>query len=176
MNAAGAADADDPRLAPLTAVALDLPEAKRERGDRRRRLHDEAGDLVVGDLAGIEAQPDPAAVADVGRAVEAVGLLVDQRLGDRHATFRVRGRAFAYLLVDHHGDGIVGLVVKAPPAVAESLIDEEPDRFYRPAYVGHRGWVGLRLDAGEVDDDQVTGLVVESYRLCAPKSLARAIT
>lgn len=127
MNAAGAADADDPRLAPLTAVALDLPEAKRERGDR-------------------------------------------------HATFRVRGRAFAYLLVDHHGDGIVGLVVKAPPAVAESLIDEEPDRFYRPAYVGHRGWVGLRLDAGEVDDDQVTGLVVESYRLCAPKSLARAIT
>jgi predicted DNA-binding protein (MmcQ/YjbR family) len=127
VNAAGAADADDPRLAPLTAVALDLPEAKRERGDR-------------------------------------------------HATFRVRGRAFAYLLVDHHGDGIVGLVVKAPPAVAESLIDEEPDRFYRPAYVGHRGWVGLRLDAGEVDDDQVTGLVVESYRLCAPKSLARAIT
>jgi predicted DNA-binding protein (MmcQ/YjbR family) len=127
VNAAGAADADDPRLAPLTAVALDLPEAKRERGDR-------------------------------------------------HATFRVRGRAFAYVLVDHHGDGIVGLVVKAPPAVAESLIDEEPDRFYRPAYVGHRGWVGLRLDAGEVDDDQVTGLVVESYRLCAPKSLARAIT
>jgi len=127
VNAAGAADADDPRLAPLTAVALDLPEAKRERGDR-------------------------------------------------HATFRVRGRAFAYLLVDHHGDGIVGLVVKAPPAVAESLIDEEPDRFYRPAYVGHRGWVGLRLDAGEVDDDEVTGLVVESYRLCAPKSLARAIT
>jgi len=127
VNAAGPADADDPRLAPLTAVALALPEAKRERGDR-------------------------------------------------HATFRVRGRAFAYVLVDHHGDGIVGLVVKAPPAVAESLIDEEPDRFYRPAYVGHRGWVGLRLDAGEVDDDQVTGLVVESYRLCAPKSLARAIT
>ena len=127
MNAAGAADADDPRLAPLTAVALDLPEAKRERGDR-------------------------------------------------HATFRVRGRAFAYLLVDHHGDGIVGLVVKVPPAVAERLIDDEPDRFYRPAYLGHRGWVGLRLDTGEVDVDEVTGLVVESYRLCAPKSLARAIT
>ena len=126
MNAAGAADADDPRLAPLTAVALDLPEAKRERGDR-------------------------------------------------HATFRVRGRAFAYLLVDHHGDGIVGLVVKAPPAVAESLIDEEPDRFYRPAYVGHRGWVGLRLDTATVDWNEVTGLVVESYRLCAPKSLARSI-
>ena len=127
MNAAGAADADDPRLAPLTAVALDLPEAKRERGDR-------------------------------------------------HATFRVRGRAFAYLLVDHHGDGIVGLVVKVPPTIAGRLIDGEPDRFYRPAYLGHRGWVGLRLDTGEVDVDEVTGLVVESYRLCAPKSLARAIT
>ena len=127
MNAAGAADADDPRLAPLTAVALDLPEAKRERGDR-------------------------------------------------HATFRVRGRAFAYLLVDHHGDGIVGLAAKAAPGAAEALIAEAPERFYRPAYLGHRGWVGVRLDTGAVDWDEVAGFVVDSYRLCAPKSLARAIT
>jgi predicted DNA-binding protein (MmcQ/YjbR family) len=93
----------------------------------------------------------------------------------RHASFRVRGRTFAYYLDDHHGDGIVGVNAKAAPGVAERLIDDEPDRYYRPAYLGHRGWVGLRLDTGAIDWGEVTGVVVESYRLCAPRSLARAI-
>jgi hypothetical protein len=94
----------------------------------------------------------------------------------RHAAFRVRGRTFVYFLDDHHGDGIVGLNAKAAPGAAEMLIAEDPERFYRPAYLGHRGWVGVRLDTGAVDWDEVAGFVVDSYRLCAPKSLARAIT
>jgi predicted DNA-binding protein (MmcQ/YjbR family) len=94
----------------------------------------------------------------------------------RHAAFRVRGRTFVYFLDDHHGDGIIGLNAKAAPGAAEMLIAEGPERFYRPAYLGHRGWVGVRLDTGAVDWDEVAGLVVDSYRLCAPKSLARAIT
>jgi hypothetical protein len=94
----------------------------------------------------------------------------------RHAAFRVRGRTFVYFLDDHHGDGIVGLAAKAAPGAAEALIAEAPERFYRPAYLGHRGWVGVRLDLGAVDWDEVAGFVVESYRLCAPKSLARAIS
>ena len=94
----------------------------------------------------------------------------------RHAAFRVRGRTFAYFLDDHHGDGIVGLNAKAASGAAEMLIAEDPERFYRPAYLGHRGWVGVRLDTGAVDWDEVAGFVVDSYRLCAPKSLARAIT
>jgi predicted DNA-binding protein (MmcQ/YjbR family) len=98
-----------------------------------------------------------------------------REVSGRHAAFRVRGRTFAYFLDDHHGDGIVGLNAKAAPGVAEQLIDAEPDRYYRPAYLGHRGWLGLRLDTAEVDWDAVTGVVVESYRLCAPKSLARSI-
>jgi predicted DNA-binding protein (MmcQ/YjbR family) len=93
----------------------------------------------------------------------------------RHAAFRVRGRTFVYYLDDHHGDGIVGLNAKAAPGVAERLIDERPDRFYRPAYLGHRGWVGLRLDTPALDWDEVAGVVVESYRLCAPRALARSI-
>jgi predicted DNA-binding protein (MmcQ/YjbR family) len=121
-----APDADDPRLARLSAICLELPEAKRE-------------------------------------------------VSGRHATFRVRGRTFAYFLDDHHGDGIVGLNAKAAAGIAETLIEDEPERFYRPAYLGHRGWIGLRLDTGSIDWDELTGVVVESYRLCAPKSLARAI-
>ena len=98
-----------------------------------------------------------------------------REVGGRHATFRVRGRTFTYFLDDHHGDGIVGLAAKAAAGVAETFIADAPDRFYRPAYLGHRGWVGLRLDTATVDWNEVTGLVVESYRLCAPKSLARSI-
>jgi predicted DNA-binding protein (MmcQ/YjbR family) len=93
----------------------------------------------------------------------------------KHSAFRVRGRTFAYYLDDHHGDGIVGLNAKAAPGVADRLIDSEPGRFYRPAYLGHRGWLGLRLDTPAIDWDEVAGVVVESYRLCAPRALARSI-
>ncbi len=88
---------------------------------------------------------------------------------DPHAGFRVRGRTFAYYLVDHRGnEGITGLVCKGDPV----LIEVEPDLFYRPAYLHHRGWVGYRLDTANVDWDRVEGLVVASYRMVAPKRLA----
>jgi hypothetical protein len=96
--------------------------------------------------------------------------------GDQHIAYEVRKRKFAYFLDDHHGDGKVALACKAPPGENEALIDEDPDRFFIPAYVGPRGWVGLRLDAGEVDWDRVEALVVESYRLVAPKGLARQLS
>ena len=93
----------------------------------------------------------------------------------RHAAFRVRGRTFAYWLDDHHGDGIVGLVCKARWGEADALVAAQPERFYTPAYVGPRGWVGLRLDGGEVDWTDVTDLVTESYLLVAPKRLGALV-
>jgi hypothetical protein len=94
----------------------------------------------------------------------------------RHATFRIRKRTFAYFLDDHRGnEGIVGLACKAPGGWSEALIEAEPDRFYRPAYLHHRGWVGLRLDTDSVDWDEVAEFVTESYLLTAPKSLAAQI-
>jgi predicted DNA-binding protein (MmcQ/YjbR family) len=97
----------------------------------------------------------------------------ERELHGRHARFRVRARTFAYFLDDHHGDGRVGLDAKAPEGAAEALIEAEPDRFHRPAYLGHRGWVGLHLDVGEIDWDEVAGVVAQSYMLVAPKRLAR---
>ena len=93
----------------------------------------------------------------------------------RHATFRVRKRAFAYWLDDHHGDGIVGLVCKARWGEADALVAGDPERFYRPAYVGPRGWVGVRLDRGHVDWTEVTDLVTESYLAVAPRRLAATV-
>ena len=93
----------------------------------------------------------------------------------RHAAFRVRRRTFAYWLDDHHGDGIVGLVCKARWGEAEALVAADPERFYTPAYLGPRGWVGLRLDGAEVDWTEVTDVVTESYLLVAPKRLAALV-
>jgi hypothetical protein len=93
----------------------------------------------------------------------------------RHATFRIRKRAFAYWLDDHHGDGRIGVVCKAHSGEADALVATDPERFYKPAYVGPRGWVGLRLDRSDVDWTEVTELVTESYLSMAPKKLAAQV-
>jgi hypothetical protein len=47
---------------------------------------------------------------------------------------------------DHHGDGRLALWCAAPAGVQEALVEAEPGRYFRPPYVGHRGWLGVRLD------------------------------
>jgi predicted DNA-binding protein (MmcQ/YjbR family) len=94
----------------------------------------------------------------------------ERALSGRHARFSVRRRTFAYLLDDHHGDGILGVVCKAPAGMAEGVVGADP-RYYAPAYLGPRGWVGLRLDTEAVDWDEVAGLITDSYALVAPKRL-----
>ncbi len=89
-----------------------------------------------------------------------------------HSRFVVRKKTFAYFLSDHHGDGIVALCVKVVPGESGELIASDSERFYRPAYLGANGWVGLRLDVGEIDWDEVTAFAANSYRLLAPKRLA----
>ena len=96
----------------------------------------------------------------------------DWERSGRHVTFRVRERTFAYLLDDHQGDGILGVVAKAAPGEAEALIAGQPQRYYAPAYLGPRGWIGLRLDVEPVDWEEVAGLVSDSYLMVAPKRLA----
>ena len=90
-----------------------------------------------------------------------------------HAAFVVRKKTFAYFLNDHHGDGIVSIACKVLPGDNTALANAQPARFYLPAYIGPRGWVALRLDIGEPDWGEVTELVKISYRLIAPKGLAR---
>ena len=68
-----------------------------------------------------------------------------------HAGFKVKKKVFAYFLNDHHGDGIVGLWCNVLPGENAALIAANPKRFYMPAYVGPRGWVGLCLDRPTMD-------------------------
>ena len=92
-----------------------------------------------------------------------------------HASFLVRKKIFSYFLNNHHGDGIVGVTAKVASGDNNALVAAQPDRFYLPAYIAHRGWVALRLDVGEVDWDEVAELMADSYRRVAPKTLAARI-
>ena len=87
-----------------------------------------------------------------------------------HATWRVRKKAFAYFLDNHHGDGIVAVCVRVPLAEARTMIAADPKRLYSPAYIGPRGWLGVRLDTARVDWTFVARLVAESHRKVAPAS------
>jgi hypothetical protein len=101
---------------------------------------------------------------------------VKRRVAGDHAAFDVRKKTFAYFLRDHHGDGIVGVTCKVLPGDNAALIAANPRKFYMPAYVGPRGWVGLRLDVGKVDWKEVEELLRHSYRLTAPKRLAESLS
>jgi hypothetical protein len=93
----------------------------------------------------------------------------------KHASFKVGKRIFAYYLDNHHGDGIVGLWCKVLPGENARLIEATPRKFYMPAYVGPRGWVGLRLDRRTVDWAEVNELIMGSYVQVAPKKLVRQL-
>ena len=94
-----------------------------------------------------------------------------ERLSHGSPTFFVRDKkTFVMYLDDHHGDGRLALWCAAPPGAQEELIETDPERFFRPPYVGHRGWIGVRLDR-DLDWDEVAGIVEEAFRQVAPKKL-----
>ena len=100
---------------------------------------------------------------------------VSERLSHGAPSWFVRGkRTLAMFLDDHHGDGILGLWCPAFPGVQEELVETEPDRFYRPPYVGPSGWIGVRLDRA-VDWAEVAAILTDSYRKVAPKTLVKQL-
>ncbi|HEY6803663.1 MAG TPA: MmcQ/YjbR family DNA-binding protein [Pyrinomonadaceae bacterium] len=93
-------------------------------------------------------------------------------VGEEHISFRLRKKIFAYYLFDHHGDGIIGFCCKSTLNEQRRLVRSDADSFFVPAYLGSRGWLGIRLDLDEVDWDTVTELAHQAYILIAPKKLA----
>lgn len=93
----------------------------------------------------------------------------------QHTSFTVRGRRFAWHLVDHHGDGRVSVECKAAPEVNRAMAEAEPARCYLPPYTARHGWVGVYLDVDGVDWDRVADLLVEAYVLTAPARLVARV-
>jgi len=85
----------------------------------------------------------------------------------------IGGKKFAYVSVDHHGDGKIALLVKISGVEEQTmLIDSDANCYYRPAYFGD-GWVGIRLDLGDTDWDHINDWVAKSWRAVAPKKLSK---
>ena len=82
-------------------------------------------------------------------------------------TFRVRHKIFVMAIT---GETPLALWCKAPPGSQAILVGADPQRFFVPPYVGHKGWVGMYLDR-RVDWHEVAAIVTRSYRLTAPKRL-----
>ena len=96
---------------------------------------------------------------------------VTERLSHGAPSFFVRGKkTFVTFMDDHHGDARLALWCAAPPGSQEELVAENPDRFFRPPYVGHRGWLGVRVDRGP-DWAEVCEVIEEAYRTVAPVAL-----
>ncbi len=70
----------------------------------------------------------------------------------------------------HHDNRFPHLWCAAPDGAQEDLVASSPERFFRPPYVGSRGWVGVRLD-GRVDWVLVESLCEDAYREVAPRRL-----
>ncbi len=101
---------------------------------------------------------------------------VSERLSHGAPTFFVGGkRAFVMCYPDgHHGERFAQTWCAAPAGVLEELLETEPDRFFRPPYVGTRGWIGVRLDqvAAEGEVEQICR---EAYLVVAPSRLAARV-
>ncbi|MDX2165785.1 MAG: MmcQ/YjbR family DNA-binding protein [Deltaproteobacteria bacterium] len=99
-----------------------------------------------------------------------------EKLAWGEATFRV-GKAekmFAMFSDNHHGDGRIAILCKAPPGVHEMLVEAEPERFFRPPYVGPSGWIGIRVDGRVVDWEEVADFLADAWRMTASRSLVAA--
>ena len=85
----------------------------------------------------------------------------------------VKGKKFAYVSINHHGDGRVAMLTKVSGADEQTmLIERDSDRFFRPAYYGD-DWIGIRLDLGGNDWSEIGDWLSRSWRAVAPKKLTK---
>jgi hypothetical protein len=127
-----------------------------------------------------DARAADAVSADAARALERVRAIAlglpetTERLSHGQPTFFVRGRkTFVMFLDDHHGDGRLAIWCAAPEGMQEALVRAEPDHYFRPPYVGHRGWIGVHLNRG-LDWNEVAGAIEDAYAEVAPAKLVEA--
>ena len=93
-----------------------------------------------------------------------------ERLSHGEPTWFVRGKRAFVMYADRHHDDRVAFWCAAPPGVQEALVAARPDRFFRPPFVGGRGWLGVWLDV-EQDWAELEEIVTDAYRMIAPEKL-----
>lgn len=111
--------------------------------------------------------PESAALAERLRAICLSFEGATEKLSHGSPAFFVGGRLFATYDDYHHGAKHAATWLAAPPGAQEMLIAADPERYFRPPYVGHRGWVAVVLDT-EPDWDDVAGLIADAVEFVRP--------
>ncbi len=115
----------------------------------------------------------PAARKDDGRQLERLRRVCRsipgtiEKISHGEPTFFTPKRVFAMFANNHHHDGHVAVWLPAGPGVQDAVIEEEPQIFFRPPYVGPAGWIGVEL--ARIDDDRLGALVREGFLLVTAK-------
>ena len=97
-----------------------------------------------------------------------------ERLSHGEPTWFIRDKKTFVMFADQHHDDRVAFWCAAPPGTQESLMSESPEQFFRPPYVGARGWIGVRLDR-EPDWTLIEDIVEDAFRTVAPKGLVQQL-
>ena len=92
-----------------------------------------------------------------------------EKLSHGEPTFFVRKKVFAMFADNHHADGHIAVWIPAPPGLQGILIQSSPKTFFKPPYVGVRGWVGIELDC--ISDEDLAAHIRDAWLLIAPKKL-----
>lgn len=86
-----------------------------------------------------------------------------------------KGRFFAYIWHDHHGDGETAVMVKCADRDEQAmLVEQDPDTYYVPPYLGPSAWIAMRVGAPDTDWDRIADRVARSWELVAPRRLLEA--
>src|SRR5579862_9624284 len=96
-----------------------------------------------------------------------------EKLSHGEPTFFVRKKVFAMCANNHHGDGHIAVWIPAPAGVQETLVRLAPQKFFRPPYVGVKGWIGIELTA--IEDGELASYLREAWKLIAPKRLHESL-
>jgi hypothetical protein len=92
-----------------------------------------------------------------------------EKLSHGEPTFFVRGKVYVMFANNHQNDGHVAVWIPVPPGSQATLINTWPQTFFKPPYVGVRGWVGIELN--RINDEELAAHLIQAWRLIAPKSL-----
>lgn len=92
-----------------------------------------------------------------------------EKISHGEPTWFVRKKVFAMFSNNHHNDGHVAVTVPAAIGIQAALIKASPEKFYKPPYVGVRGWIAIELD--RVSDEELAMHIKEAWKLIAPPKL-----
>ncbi|HKQ73467.1 MAG TPA: MmcQ/YjbR family DNA-binding protein [Blastocatellia bacterium] len=92
-----------------------------------------------------------------------------EKLSHGEPTFFVGKKVFAMFSNNHHNDGRIAVLCPAPIGIQAMLIEAEPEKFYKPPYVGGSGWIGIHLN--QISDDELGSHLREAWRMIATKKI-----